>query len=518
MRIALAQKNGIIGDFKGNLEHCLQQIAQAEEQKTELLIFSNWPLSGGDAQDLFLRSSFPALQQQALKKMAQACRHVQVLMGDLGQDASGLCYGFYLLGEGQVLQFTPHKPLHGAKASTPAEISVGGRKLAVLNESDLTADSEAEWQKQGVQALVVLADRPFEAGLPAMRLSALQAQASKLQLPIAFCNAVGAQAALCFDGHSSVLDPAGRLIVQAAAFKEDFVSCDLFEEGHLSPIERDPMADIEDALVLGLRDYCQKSGIKRALLGLSGGIDSAVVAALAVKALGAENVTGIALPSRYSSEGSVTDARDLAQNLGMPFYIVPIEGPFAATLAALDPVFAGTNPDVTEENIQARLRAVLLMAYSNKKGGILLTTGNKSEAAVGYCTLYGDTCGAVACIADLYKTEVYALARYINRDRILIPLNTITKAPSAELRPDQLDQDSLPPYPVLDALLKPYLEENASRAELVERGFDPQMVERICHLVDLNEYKRRQAALVLRVSKKAFGSDRAVPLVQRFNA
>ncbi|NQY33071.1 MAG: NAD(+) synthase, partial [Coraliomargarita sp.] len=275
-------------------------------------------------------------------------------------------------------------------------------------------------------------------------------------------------------------------------------------------------AATHDALVTGLRDYAHKSGFRKALIGLSGGIDSAVVCALAAEAFGAKNVVGIALPSAISSQHSRDDARGLAENLGIEFHEVAIADTVAAAGSALEPLFAGTDADVTEENIQARARGLLLMAMSNKFGALLLTTGNKSEIAVGYCTLYGDMCGGLAVISDLPKMKVYALARYINRERELIPVNTIDKPPSAELRPDQKDEDSLPPYPVLDGILRLYVEEGLSRAELVGQGYDTEVVNDIIRKVDLNEYKRKQAAPGLKTTPLAFGVGRRIPIVQKY--
>ncbi|HRI82543.1 MAG TPA: NAD+ synthase, partial [Opitutaceae bacterium] len=331
-------------------------------------------------------------------------------------------------------------------------------------------------------------------------------------------NAVGGNEELVFDGRSLVADAEGGIRAGLAAFAEDLQVVDLtvpaprLNAGFAQP----EMKDIHDALVLGLRDYAHKSGFQRALIALSGGIDSALVAVLAVEAFGAENVIGVSLPSAISSDHSKDDARKLAQNLGIRFETIAIADAVSACEQALGPVFAGRPPDVTEENIQARIRGVLMMALSNKFGSLLLTTGNKSEVAVGYCTLYGDMAGGLAVISDVFKTQVYALCRWINREREIIPVNTIEKPPSAELRPGQKDQDSLPPYDVLDAILRGYVEEGLSRADLVAQGFDQTVVNDIVRKVDLNEYKRKQAAPGLKITSLAFGVGRRIPIVQKY--
>jgi NAD+ synthase (glutamine-hydrolysing) len=342
---------------------------------------------------------------------------------------------------------------------------------------------------------------------------------------VVYVNCVGGNDELIFDGRSHVCDAQGRVIAGLAAFAEDQAVVDIKPSGTNTPFEtpvlhptfaQDEMKDMFDALVLGLRDYAQKSGFKRALIALSGGIDSAVVGVIAAAAFGPENVMGVSLPSAISSQHSRDDARVLAANLGIRFETIPIASPVSATEAALGPLFAGLPRDVAEENIQARVRGVLMMALSNKFGSILLTTGNKSEMAVGYCTLYGDMCGGLAVISDVFKMQVYALARWINREREIIPVSTIEKPPSAELRPDQTDQDSLPPYDVLDAILKGYVEEGLSRRDLVAQGFAAAVVNDVIRKVDLNEYKRKQAAPGLKITPLAFGVGRRIPIVQKY--
>jgi NAD+ synthase (glutamine-hydrolysing) len=334
-----------------------------------------------------------------------------------------------------------------------------------------------------------------------------------------YCNSVGGNDELIFDGGSLVVHPERGLIAGLAAFRSEHRVVDLNAGGGSAVSEYFNLkgnAATHDALVLGLRDYAQKSGFKRALIGLSGGIDSAVVAALAAEAFGPENIIGVALPSAISSQHSRDDAAALAQNLKIEYHEIAIADTVASAESALAPLFTGLAPDVTEENLQARTRGLLLMALSNKFNALLLTTGNKSEVSVGYCTLYGDMCGGLAVISDLPKMKVYALARYINREREIIPLNTIEKPPSAELRPDQKDQDSLPEYPVLDGILRLYVEEGLSSLEIIARGYSPEVVRDIIRKVDLNEYKRKQAAPGLKTTPLAFGVGRRIPIVQKY--
>jgi NAD+ synthetase len=344
----------------------------------------------------------------------------------------------------------------------------------------------------------------------------LASLASKTGVPVVYCNLVGGNDELVFDGASLAFNRDGRLIARAASFAEDFV---VFDTDATEPVPDDPRPEEErifQALVLGLRDYLGKCGFGSAVIGLSGGIDSAVTACLAVAALGAENVRGVSLPSQFSSRGSLDDARALAERLGIRYDVISIQPEFEAVKQQLQGVFAGQPEDVTEENIQARLRGVTLMALSNKFGSLLLTTGNKSELAVGYCTLYGDMCGGLAVISDLPKTMVYRLARWINRDQPIIPEACLTKPPSAELRPNQTDQDSLPPYEVLDAILNAYVVEGRSALEIIAAGHDAETVRRVVRLIDASEYKRRQAAPGLKITSKAFGVGRRIPIAQRY--
>jgi NAD+ synthetase len=374
-----------------------------------------------------------------------------------------------------------------------------------------------ELASAGAGIIFNISASPWHLGKNKTRYDMLRSIAAKTGRTVVFCNQVGGNDELIFDGCSLVFDGKGGLLAQGKLFDEDFIVVDLDRANasreHILPCDEEL---VYKALVLGLRDYFMKCGFKTAVLGLSGGIDSAVTACIAVDALGPKNVRGVSLPSQYSSQGSLDDARILADRLGIQYDVIPIKAAFETTKTQLKPVFNGRPEDTTEENLQARLRGVILMAFSNKFGSLLLTTGNKSELAVGYCTLYGDMCGGLAVISDVPKTMIYRIAKWINREEEIIPLASITKPPSAELRPNQTDQDSLPPYEILDAILDAYVVQGKSSSEIVESGFDQETVRKVIRLIDLNEYKRRQAAPGLKVTSKAFGMGRRIPIAQRY--
>jgi NAD+ synthetase len=373
-------------------------------------------------------------------------------------------------------------------------------------------------EKAGIELLLNLSASPFEAGKPARRRAMLAGIARRLRVPLVYTNLVGGNDQLVFDGHSLVFDRDGTIAAQLAGFREDTALVSLPAAAPFPLVEHSDIADVHDALVLGLHDYLAKCGFKQVVIGLSGGIDSAVTAALAVAALGKENVLGVTMPGPFSSQGSVDDSVALARNLGIACHKISIGDSFAAMNGQLRDVFAGQQPDLTEENLQARLRGMTLMALSNKFNRMVISTGNKSELAVGYCTIYGDMAGGMALISDVPKTMVYQLAGYINRGNEIIPRNTIEKPPSAELRPDQKDQDTLPPYDVLDEILRLYVEEQRTTGEITARGFDPDTVRWVTGKVDTNEYKRQQAAPGIKVTTKAFGIGRRVPIAQKFRA
>jgi NAD+ synthase (glutamine-hydrolysing) len=413
-------------------------------------------------------------------------------------------------------------------ATTNEPVVFNGRRLGLTICEDLWNDEDF-WQDRryrrnpaadlvaaGADILFNVSASPWHLGKNRVRHAMLASLVAKTRCPLVYCNLVGGNDELIFDGASLVFNASGGLVARGAAFAEDFVVVDTDAPAAAAPIELGDEEKLRRALVLGLRDYLHKCGFRSAVLGLSGGIDSALTACLAVDALGPENVRGVSLPSQFSSQGSLDDARVLAANLGIGYDVIPIEPSFAAMKDGLAGVFAGRAEDTAEENIQARLRGVILMALSNKFGSLLLTTGNKSELAVGYCTLYGDMCGGLAVINDLPKQWVYRLARWINREREIIPAPSITKPPSAELRPNQTDQDSLPPYDVLDAILEAYVVEGRSAAEIIQAGFDPAAVRRVVRLIEASEYKRRQSAPGLKVTSKAFGVGRRVPVAQQY--
>jgi len=407
-------------------------------------------------------------------------------------------------------------------------VTIGGRKFGVTICEDIwtreflprplyTCDPVRELAGAGATAILNLSASPFQIGKPAQRLGMIRTLAATYGIPFYYCNSIGGNDQLVFDGNSLAVSADGRLVWRGASFAEQTAVVDEQDASALSP-GIDDMSDLHNALVLGLRDYMAKCGFKSCVLGLSGGIDSALVACIAAAAIGAKNVTGVAMPTQFSSDRSVADAEKLAANLGIHYLKIPIQEAFETFKAQMQPAFEGRAEDATEENMQARLRGMTLMSISNKLGSILLTTGNKSELAVGYCTLYGDMCGGLAVISDVPKTMVYRLSRYINRDREIIPESSLTKPPSAELRPDQKDQDTLPPYDLLDEILALYVEENLSGADIIAKGFDEQTVRWIVRRVDLNEYKREQAAPGLKVTGRAFGIGRRMPIAQRFIA
>ena len=549
MRIGLAQLNPTVGDLAGNLRRLLAAYRELVAAGAELVVTPELAICGYPPRDLLLRNRFVQDVENATVELASATGEVPLLVGTVvanpleegrrAFNAAAFCH------HGRVQQFAKKCLLptydvfdedrYFEPAAAPAVIVHAGKRIGITICEDIWANESpgdtrlhhfnpvALLKTERIDLLLNLSASPWYAGKSGLRERIVAELAGELAVPVVYCNAIGGNDELIFDGRSLVASPAGTITHRLAAFAEDRRVIDLSApassaSGSSLPAPGSPLQDIHAALVLGLRDYAHKSGFTRALIALSGGIDSALVAELAVAAFGAENVIGVSLPSAISSEHSKDDARILAQNLGIRFETIAIAETVAAAERALGPIFAGRAADVTEENLQARTRGVLMMALSNKFGSLLLTTGNKSEVAVGYCTLYGDMCGGLAVISDLFKTQVYALCRWINEQagRDVIPRNTIEKPPSAELRPGQVDQDSLPSYDVLDALLLGYIEEGLSRAELVSRGFPEAMVRDICRKVDLNEYKRKQAAPGLKITPLAFGVGRRIPIVQKY--
>ena len=547
MRLALAQLNTTVGDLRGNCARLRGAYRRASEAGADLLLAPELAITGYPPRDLLAKRRFVQDNLHALDELAGAVGETGLLAGyvDINPHRPGRNYlnAAALIHRGKIIArryktllpsydvFDEDRYFQPAEANTVVEFA-GGRLAVTICEDIWNAQdywSARLYRRDPVEELVTtsrpsiilnISASPFHLGKETLRYNMLRAVAMKYRLPLAYCNLVGGNDELVFDGQSLVFDAAGNLRAHGAAFREDLLIVDLAGDVPAAPLPFHPdtaAAAVHDALVLGLRDYVQKCGFKSVVLGLSGGIDSAVTAALAVTALGKENVMGVSLPSQFSSQGSLDDARELAGNLGIRYDVIPIREAFETLKGSCRDLFRGLPEDTTEENMQARIRGTILMAISNKFGHLLLTTGNKSEVAVGYCTLYGDMNGGLGVIADVPKTMVYEVAGYINRDRPVIPQASITKPPSAELRPNQTDQDSLPPYAVLDAILKRYVEDAQSTAEIIAAtGYEEKLVRDIVRKIDLNEYKRKQAPPCLRVTTKAFGIGRRVPIAQRY--
>ncbi|WP_353565260.1 NAD+ synthase [Haloferula sargassicola] len=542
MKIGIAQINAIVGDFPGNAKRLLAAYRACLDQGAELVVSPEMSLVGYPPRDLVLKSAFVPKCLQALDYLAGEIGEVPLLVGyidfndpeDRGQD---LRNSAAFLHEGAVREkrwktllptydvFDEWRYFEPSENSEPIEWN--GLRLGVTICEDIWTDAYLlrplydrepvdELVEKGIDLLLNLSASPYHCGKPAVRRKMIAEVCDGAKVPLVYCNSIGANDQLVFDGNSLVAMPGKGIVFEGPAFEEATVVVDL--ENTASTVDP-PACDAEDlwkALVLGLRDYAGKTGFSSVCLGLSGGIDSALTAAVAAEALGSENVHGLTMPSPYSSGGSVVDSFALAANLGIRCDEIGISDIFCEVKSTMAPLFEGQASDVTEENMQARIRGVLLMALSNKFGHLLLTTGNKSELAVGYCTIYGDMCGGLAVISDLPKTKVYEVCRWLNREREVIPWNTIDKPPSAELRPDQKDQDTLPEYEVLDAILEMYVEKQLSVDDIVAAGHDETLVRWIQRRVDLNEWKRQQAAPGIRVTSKAFGIGRRMPIVQRF--
>ncbi len=542
MKIALAQLNPTIGDFAGNEAKILAAYRRGVVAGVDLVACTELSTTGYPPRDLLLRQSLMAQNLALLGRLAAATGPVGLLVGCVGENATRpgreVTNAAALLQRGSILAtrtktllptydvFDEDRYFQPAGDNTPVEFN--GHKLGLTICEDIWNDEDfwperryrsnppVELAAAGAEVILNISASPWHLGKNQTRFEMLRRLAVKTERPVLFCNQAGGNDELVFDGASLAFNGQGELVAHARLFAEDFVIVDTGSRARIAPPALVDEALVYEALVLGLRDYFAKCGFRRAVLGVSGGIDSALVACLAVAALGAENVRVLSLPSQFSSPGSLADARLLAGRLGVQYDVLPIQKAFAAVRDELKPLFGDRPEDTTEENVQARLRGVLLMALSNKFGGLLLTTGNKSELAVGYCTLYGDMCGGLAVISDVPKTMVYRLARWINREREIIPLASITKPPSAELRPNQTDQDTLPPYDVLDAILDAYVVRGRSAAEIIAAGFDEATVRRVVRLIDVSEYKRRQAAPGLKVTTKAFGVGRRIPIAQRY--
>jgi NAD+ synthase (glutamine-hydrolysing) len=546
MKIALAQINPTVGDITGNCRKILEFIERAKARGAKVVVFPELSVIGYPPKDLLLKPQFVDDNIRGVQHIASRVSGIDAVVGYAEKNAQPIGRPLHnavaVLRDGKIISrhfktllptydvFDESRYFEPGADERQNIVNIAGRPMGLSICEDLWNDEKmvprrlyhqnpiADLNTAGAQVMINASASPFVVGKHKFRVELFGSQVRQFGKPLVYVNQVGGNDELVFDGNSVVFDASGKVIAQAKDFEEDLLVVDLLNP---EPRTLNPVSDIESiykALILGLRDYVRKCGFSSVVLGLSGGIDSAVTAALAVAALGKEKVVGVSMPSRFSSDHSITDAKKLAENLGIGFHIVPIKTVHDAYEETLTPVFAGRERDVTEENLQARVRGALLMAFSNKFNHLLLTTGNKSELAVGYCTLYGDMCGGLAVISDVPKTTIYALSEFINQQsgRELIPQNSITKAPSAELRPNQTDQDSLPPYNLLDAILHRYIEEEKGAGEIVKEGFDPATVSRVIRLVDRSEYKRRQAAPGLKVTSRAFGFGRRMPIAQRY--
>jgi NAD+ synthetase len=549
MKIALAQINPIIADIEGNKNKIISFIKEAELNGADLVIFPELSTIGYPPMDLLESSKLVDDNLRSLESIKDSCNGIKctVILGFVDYDMDNppmLFNSAAVIQNGEII-FRQDKTLlpgydvfdefrYFSPAADSSVFDFMGRKIgiticediwAALNTDNSRFMEQRRYQadpvklliESGAEVIINISASPYIKGKRQVRMEMLSRLASENSVSVVYVNQTGGNDSLIFDGNSFCINRKGELYAHAKGFDEDLLLLE-FDSGSPMKIDVDDIEDIRKGLVLGVKDYMYKSGFKKAVLGLSGGIDSALTAAIACDALGRENVFGITMPSKYSSSGSVDDSYKLAENLGMKIETIAIKGLYEQFKNDLDILFHGMKEDVTEENIQARIRGTLLMSVSNKTGAMLLTTGNKSECATGYCTMYGDMCGGLAVISDLPKTLVYELSEHINRKagRDIIPREIIEKAPSAELRPDQKDQDSLPPYDILDGILELYIEQRMSAVEIEQRGYSRETVDFVLRLVNMNEYKRFQAAPGLKVTSKAFGIGRRIPLVKRF--
>lgn len=546
MKITIAQLNYHVGNIESNKEKIINQITKAEKEGSDLVVFSELSICGYPPKDLLTHQYFIKQCVSAIEEIKHYSENIGIIIGAPSFNKTGkgkkLYNSAYYIFKNKIQkvvnksllptydvfdEYRYFEPAIGSNIIKHNNVNI----VLTICEDIWNIDENLIYQhnpldkinKHNPMFIINIAASPFSYNQRAERLNIIKTNCLKYKLPILYVNQVGANSELIFDGESIVANKEGEILCRLNTFQEDNAIIDITTNN--VTIQKDTpnntlQGKIElmtDALVLGIKDYFKKSNLKKAILGLSGGIDSALTLVLAVKALGNQNVKALLLPSSFSSEHSITDAVELCNNLSVSYEIIPIENSFQSFTNTLSPYFEGKDFDITEENIQARVRGLILMAFSNKFGYVVLNTSNKSEIAVGYGTLYGDMCGGLAVIGDVYKEEVYEMSRYLNKERIVIPINTITKPPSAELRPGQKDSDSLPEYPILDKILFKYIEENKSYKQIVSEGFSEDIVKRVMHLVNINEHKRYQAAPVLRVSHKAFGSGRSMPIVANYN-
>jgi NAD+ synthase (glutamine-hydrolysing) len=563
LRLAMAQINVTVGDVEGNAQKCLEWMDRARDADADIVTFPELALTGYPPEDLLLKPQFIDANLAALEKVVGRTRDITAIVGFV--DRKDDIFNAAAIAQNGKLVTAYHKiylPNYGVfdefryfqAGNRCPVLRIGTATIGVSICEDIWYPDGPAFQQSlsgGAEVIINISSSPYHAGKGRWRERMLATRAADNTVIVAYNNLVGGQDELVFDGDSLVFDENGELIARGKQFEEDLIIVDLDVESVFRKRLHDPRrrqqklsatqtadvftlntrarehsaptpltlpeplqedAEIYRALVLGTRDYVMKNGFKKVVLGLSGGIDSALTACVATDALGSENVVGVLMPSEFSSRGSIEDSEQLGKNLGIELLTIPINDVLQAFTTALKPGFKGAKPDVTEENLQARIRGTYLMSLSNKFGWLVLSTGNKSEVSTGYCTLYGDMAGGFALLKDVTKTTVYRLARYCGR----IPQSTIEKAPSAELRPNQLDTDSLPPYEVLDPILKSYVEDDRSFSEMIDMGFDEQLVRRVIRMVDTNEYKRRQAAPGVKITPRAFGRDRRMPITNRF--
>ncbi|HEN3559515.1 TPA: NAD+ synthase [Yersinia enterocolitica] len=531
LSIALAQLNWLVGDIEGNTERMLQTLHEQQKAGADLVMFSELALSGYPPEDLLYRDDFYQRCEAQLARLQAATQQTAVLVGHPWREADKLYNALSLFADGKLLgrYFKQQLPNYGvfdekryfSAGHDTCVVELKGYRLGLLICEDLWFDGPVDAVKAaGAEIVLSINASPYNREKPYIRKTLMAAHCQRTGLPLVYLNQIGGQDELIFDGCSKVFDAAGNMTHRLAAFAEQTTLLQ-FNECEVVPMmapaaELPPLAQVYEALVLAVRDYVTKNGFNGAVLGLSGGIDSALTLAIAVDALGKDKVQALMMPFRYTADISIADAKEEAEILGIEFDVLSIEPMFDAFMGQLSPMFAGTARDTTEENLQARCRGVVLMALSNKRRSIVLTTGNKSEMAVGYATLYGDMAGGFDVLKDVPKTLVFKLSEYRNTVSYVIPQRVITRPPSAELALDQKDEDSLPPYDILDAILEGYVEQDKSVADLVADGFDEAIVRKVIRLVDINEYKRRQSAVGPRITARNFGKDRRYPITSGF--
>ncbi|MCX5777943.1 MAG: NAD+ synthase [Elusimicrobia bacterium] len=527
MKIALAQINPTVGDIAGNAKKILAWIARAKDQGADVVVFPEMALTGYPPEDLLHKPAFIAANRTALTQLSRTITGITAVVGFV-DSKDGHLFNAAAVIKNKRISSVYHKmllPNYGVfdekRYFSPGKkllvITVKGVKIGIMICEDMW-DNDGPifaYRRNNIHALLVLNASPYHQGKIREREKLVAAQAKRAGGHIVYVNAVGGQDELVFDGYSMVADSAGTIVARAPAFTESLLFTDLVSQSTIAPLLK-PQQEVYEALVCGLRDYVHKNGFKDVVIGLSGGIDSALVATLAVDALGKECVHGVFLPTRYSANASREDAEQLAHRLGIDFMVIPIDNLFTAYTSLLEPIFSGMKPNITEENLQARIRGTILMALSNKFNWLLLTTGNKSEMSTGYATLYGDMAGGFAVLKDVPKMLVYALSAYRNTLAADIPRRTISKAPTAELRLNQKDSDSLPPYPVLDKILEEYIEKDRSPSDIIRKGIAAKIVKKTARLVDGSEYKRRQSPPGVKITPKAFGKDRRMPITNRY--